>query len=142
MKNLALIILLIAGIALTKAQTTTVADQQATTMLKNFYTAYMTEIATGSAHNFAKKLTSIQKKYCTPDLVDKIPALIDRANCDPFLKAQDSNMENIKTLSFKKDSKAPNLFIVSYTDIYRHNKTTIKLTVVKQKDNFKIASVF
>jgi hypothetical protein len=142
MKKLTLIILLIASSVLAKAQTTTVADQQAIAMLKNFYTAYMTEIAVGSSHNFAKKLTSIQKKYCTADLVDKIPALVDRANCDPFLKAQDSNMENIKSLSFKKDTKASNLFLVSYTDIYRHNKTTIKLTVVKQKDNFKIASVF
>jgi hypothetical protein len=142
MKKLTLIILLIVGTTVSKAQNTTVADQQAMAMLKNFYTAYMTEIAVGSSHNFVKKLTSIQKKYCTPALVEKIPALIERADCDPFLKAQDSNIENIKSLSFKKDTQAPNLFIVSYTDIYRHNKTTIKLTVVKQKDNFKIASVF
>ncbi len=142
MKKLTLIILLISGTILSKAQTATLADQQAMAMLKNFYTAYMTEIAIGSSHNFVKKLTSIQKRYCTPALVEKIPELIERADCDPFLKAQDSNVENIKSLAFKKDTKTPNLFIVSYTDIYRHNKTTIKLTVVKQKDNFKIASVF
>jgi hypothetical protein len=142
MKKLTLIILLIASIAVCRAQNTTAADQQAMAMLKNFYTAYMTEVAVGSSHNFVKKLTTIQKKYCTPALVEQIPALIERTDCDPFLKAQDSNVENIKSLSFKKDARAVNLFIVSYTDIYRHNKTTIKLTVVKQKDNFKIASVF
>lgn len=143
MRKLALIILFTAGTFISNSQThVTLADQQAMTMLKNFYTAYMTEVATGSAHNFVKKLQKIQKQYCTPKLIDKIPAMIDRTNIDPFLKAQDSNIENLKSLTFQKDSRAADLFIVSYTDIYRHNKTTIKLSVIKQKDSFKIDGVF
>lgn len=141
MKKLSLIILFIACTFISDSQTP-VTDQQAMVMLKNFYTAYMTEVATGSSRNFVKKLEKIQKQYCTPQLVDKIPAMIERTNVDPFLKAQDSNIENLKSLTFKKDTKAADLFIVSYTDIYRHNKTIIKLSVVKQKDNFKIDGVF
>jgi len=80
-------------------------------MLKEFYTNYITEVSNGAE---PKKILSLQKKYCTVALLKKIPKLIEQSDSDPFLKAQDSNTEFLKTLSLRKDLKKSNTYIVSY----------------------------
>ena len=115
-------------------------DKQISTMLKEFYTSYITEVA-GISNE--KKVTSIQLKYCTMELVNKIDKQFktQKIDYDPFIKAQDADTQDLKTLSVAKDLKKPNGYTVSYVDTYSKKKITINLTVIKQGDSFKINSV-
>lgn len=110
-------------------------DKQILTMLKEFYTNYITEVSNGAE---PKKILSLQKKYCTSDLLKKIPKLIEQSDSDPFLKAQDSNTEFLKTLSIRKDLKKSNMYIVSYI---ADKKIIINLEVINENGTFKIAEV-
>ena len=110
-------------------------DKQALTMLKEFYTNYITEVSNGAE---PKKILSLQKKYCTVALLKKIPKLIEQSDSDPFLKAQDSNTEFLKTLSLRKDLKKSNTYIVSYI---ADKKIIINLEVVHENETFRIAEV-
>ncbi|HVV55801.1 MAG TPA: hypothetical protein VHC47_10770 [Mucilaginibacter sp.] len=109
-------------------------DRKAISMLNFFYTSYITEVSNGNPRTFKRNIDSIQKKYCTTTLLAKIKK--KELDTDPFLKAQDSNIEFLKTLVIKKDFKKPNTYIVSYGD--NNDKTTIHLVVKEQKEVFKI----
>lgn len=111
-------------------------DKQVLAMLKEFYTGYITEVANGTAQ---KQLLQLQKKYCTTKLLNKIPKLIEQSDADPFLKAQDSNVELLKTLTVEKDLQKDDHYIVSYlTD----HKIVINLIVIKLNNNYKIDSLW
>lgn len=86
-----------------------------------------------------EKINSIKKKYCTANLLRKIEK--DELDYDPFLNAQDSNIEWIKTLSVKKDTKENNLYYVSYKDTYNGTQIVIKLIVLKEKESYKIDAI-
>ncbi len=117
-------------------------DEQILKMLNNFYTDYITQMAKDGSPDMTK-IDSIQRKYCTTSLLNKISKGLseEELDFDPFLKAQDSNLECLKTLSISKDS-SNNLYKVSYLDSYSKAKITIRLIVIKEKENFKIDSVF
>ena len=101
MKKILFLTLLITNALATKAQNK-VSDQQAISMLKKFYTSYMTLIAGSEIDN--KSETSLKKEYCTKKLLNNIPKLIEEIDADPIIKAQDSHLSLIKTLSFKKNN--------------------------------------
>ena len=114
-------------------------------MLRTFYTWYIK--AYNSSHDtniVIKKLDSLKNIYCTKDLLNKIAKQTknDELDYDPFIKAQDSNIGNEKTLTIKKDEGKTNVYIVSYIDAYDHKKTVINNHIVKQKDGYKIDSVW
>jgi hypothetical protein len=115
-------------------------DTLAITTVRDFYTAYMTEfpdLSSGHEH----RANAILKKYCTANLIKKVPKLADQIDSDPFLKAQDSDSTLAKTLSIKRDMKRPSEYIVSYHD--RDNTNfIIHVLVVKQKEGYKIANVW
>jgi hypothetical protein len=66
----------------------------------------------------------------------------DELDYDPFLKAQDSNTEWLKTLSIKKDLKESNHYQILYLDTYNNSQIKITVIVVKEKESYKIDSIF
>lgn len=145
MKSKVLILFLMIGITFitgfncTQAQNTP-ADKQVVAMLREFYTAYMTEFPEISpSHD--QKLKAILKKYCTANLIKKFPKLADQIDADPILNAQDSDAAWTKTLEITKDPKKAGVFTVSYRD-GGNTSSTIHLLVVKQKDGYKVDAVW
>lgn len=116
-------------------------DKQVLGMLKTFYTEYMTTVSKDDPRVSLKKTQFLQKKYCTLKLLKRVPALSDQIDADPFLKAQDSSVDCLKTLTIKKDAKVLNQYIVSYVDVYSQTKFVIFLTVIKENNIFKISSI-
>ena len=114
-------------------------DQQIRGMLKEFYTSYMTQFAKWPPE--PKKEDSIRRKYCTTRLLKDIKNDED-LDYDPWLDAQDTDIAWLKTLSIKKNIGIPNGYIITYeSSKYDGEKAFIKLTVVKEKDGYKIDSV-
>lgn len=112
-------------------------------MIKEFYTAYITEVSSNDPPMvMAEKLDSLQKIYCTDKLLDRLPDIIEKTGADAFLKAQDSNIKSLETLTIKKDSTKPNGYIVSYSDPYSKTQITIGLTVIEKKSRIKIDSIW
>ena len=112
-------------------------DEQIISMLKDFYTGYITENAKMPT-DFAK-INLMKKKYCTANLLSKIEK--EELDYDSFLNAQDSNTEWLKTLAVKKDTKENNLYQVSYKDTYNGTQVVIKLIVIKEKESYKIDAI-
>ncbi|WP_151089384.1 DUF3828 domain-containing protein [Hymenobacter baengnokdamensis] len=146
MKAKFLIVLIIVGFifqanySLVQAQST-VYDKQILTMLKEFYTAYITESSKSPAINNLDKIFALQKKSCTVGLSNKINAQLKsgQLEADPFLQAQDIDISWLKTLSFMKDLRRQNGYIVSYFDSEANEKVVIHLTVIRQDGKFKIS---
>ena len=120
-------------------------DTQASNMLRTFYTCYIKAYNCSNDLNLVEKeFDFLKKKYCTKDLLDKIAKQLknDELDYDPFIKAQDSNIGNEKTLNIKKDGEKNNIYIVTYVDVYDHKIKVINVHLVKQKDGYKIDSVW
>jgi hypothetical protein len=118
-------------------------EQDAVPMLKRFYTDYLTVFATAVGNGGQKKLTLLQQRFCTPAFFKKIPALIQQTDSDPFLKAQDTSIEYLTTLTIAK-TLAKDKYRVSYSaDAEPGKKSTVVIlvTVVKEKDGFRIAAL-
>lgn len=107
------------------------------TMLKNFYTAYITELSSPNVNY--KHVDSLKKIYCTKGLIGKMKS--NELDYDILLNAQDSDIEWLKTLTVKKTSFSTNQFDVSFIDNYSKKKNIIKVAVVKQGGGFKISEV-
>lgn len=115
-------------------------DQQIRNMLKEFYTSYMTQISEGRDLKTAR---ANPRKYSTKRLLKAIDS-DKELDCDPWLSAQDADVENLKTLSIKKNIGIPNGYIITYKSSSKYDSEEafiIKLTVVKEKDGYKIDSV-
>jgi len=119
-----------------RAQATRVTTDGSVTMLKEFYTAYITAVATTTDEN---KLLALQRKYCTGRLLKKIPDMIEKSDGDPFIKGQDSDTAFIKTLSIQKDGQKEGQFAVSYQ---ADQKIVIHLVIVEENKKYKIDSVW
>lgn len=113
-------------------------DDPAIKMLKEFYTSYITEGANIESNE--AKLQSIEKKYCTGKLLSKMKHEMEAGDldADPFINAQDFNIEWLKTLSISKDPQKADVYIVSYLDNDSKARTKIKLHVVKEGVRYKI----
>jgi len=134
-------LLLVATAITSKAQNNS--SDQAITMLKKFYTAYMSEFSSShdlrvSEHN----LLSLRQKYCTSTCLKQYQKLVEETDSDPLIKAQDSDKDLLKTLKIKRNLNKPNLYTVSYIAINDNNeKVIINLIVVNQRGLPKIASI-
>lgn len=106
-------------------------------MLQNFYIEYVTEVS--KLPTDFKKIASIKKKYCSVYLIERLKR--KELDYDPFLNAQDSEIELLKTLTIKKDLKMANAYNISYLWDEENPPITIKLLVVKEKSDYKINSI-
>ena len=70
--------------------------------LKKFYTEYIISIATPDSIPLSKGTDAIQKKYCTPNLINRIQKQFENEeiDADPFLKAQDTEPIPAKAVLF------------------------------------------
>jgi hypothetical protein len=114
-------------------------DEQVVTMLKAFYTSYITVISE-SRDSIEFKLDSIKQKYCTADLLEKIEN--GEWEYDPLISAQDADIKWLKTLMIIKDQTAIDTYFVSFVSNYDQRKITIRLRVVLQNDRYKIDYIF
>jgi hypothetical protein len=115
-------------------------DNQIMKMLRDFYSSYMNEF-TDLSTGHEQKTNAILKKYCTADLIKKIPKLMEQMDADPILKTQDSDSAWVKSLVIIKDLKRSSVYIVSYVD-GGNTETTIHLLVVDQNEKYKVADVW
>lgn len=110
----------------------------AITMLRQFYTSYITEESKMSSNE--EKLNSIKKQYCTKKILKKIQQ-DEELEYDPFLHAQDADTDWLKTLTISKDPQKANAYIVSYLSSYDKKKIVTKLVVVKEGQGYKIDDI-
>jgi len=123
------------------------ADEDATQMLKSFYTMRST---IKYIVKDIPKIDSLQKKYCTINLQKKLKEEYKANGLDHDLLTNDNGIDP-KALNTISISKAPgkiNRYIVSYINhtIDANNKPIIEkvvshVIVVKEDGRFKIASV-
>jgi|ERR1044072_10351 hypothetical protein len=113
-------------------------DDAAIKMLKEFYTSYITEGTKIESNE--DQLESIQKKYCTAKMLTKMKHEMEEGemDSDPFINAQDFNIDWLKTLTITKDPQKADVYIVSYLDNYTKTRTQMKLHVVKEGAQYKI----
>ncbi|MBO7464570.1 MAG: hypothetical protein J6T56_01805 [Bacteroidales bacterium] len=109
--------------------------------IRSFYSEYIYETCTedGSIPNM-ENVGKIEEKYCSKELLTKINGL----DYDPFLKAQDCDVEWLNNLDIKADTKDENWFTVSYsyTD-YLNNKQniSIRLKIVPTDNHYQIIDI-
>ena len=112
--------------------------------LKDFYTAYFTLQADPYPMEIqGQKIDSLLKKYCTKEFLKfyyKIEGP-EELDWDPFLDAQECDIESLKTISIKKHPQKNDLFYVTYIKLYNKELTTIEVTVIKEKASYKINSL-
>jgi hypothetical protein len=118
-------------------------ESEAKVMLLDFYTNYITLISEGPAGvSGQSQIDSLTRKYCTEALLMRIPAIIEKTESDPFLKAQDSNIESLKSLTIRQDEDDKNQYVVLYRDVYTYNEFVIHVTLVKDQGGYKIDAVW
>ncbi len=102
--------------------------------IKAFYTQYITQCADN--HNSINEMTETKQRYCTKALIESINKL--ELDYDPFVKAQDCNIECLKTLKIETLSAKKNEFTVSYTDSYSKENIKIILCLMETKKGLRI----
>ncbi|KGO79671.1 DUF3828 domain-containing protein [Flavobacterium beibuense] len=110
----------------------------ASEMLISFYTEYLSlsEIPPREA---GPKIDAVIKKYCTKELADKIIA--GGLELDPFLTAQDWNVDWIPTLEVKNKDPKNYIYTVCYTNYGDSDSICTDLTLIKTNEGFKISYV-
>ncbi len=142
MKKL-LIIVLLAQISFSfkmyaqDSSSATISEGQIIKDLKSFYTLYITENAKNQPNE--KLLSTIKHKYCSEKLLQKLS--LEELDYDPFLNAQDCDIEWLKTLSVIKESKSKNKYVVSFVDNFSKKRNKIKLFVTVIENKTKITSI-
>lgn len=121
-------------------------EKQIEKMLQEFYNNYFTVFATEPIGvSSQKKLEMLQQQYCTEAFYRKIQDIVEQTEADPFLKAQDSDIKYLRTLSIKKDMQSKDTYIASYVGNAALGETVtiaIHLTVVKVNGKYKIDNVW
>jgi hypothetical protein len=110
-------------------------EQRIKEMLKNFYTSYIIENSTFPVNQ--KKRDSIEHRYCTKNVFNQFEGNIEY---DIFLRSQMVDTLILKSMTFRKDSAKDNLYYVSYS--YNKDHVTIKLLIIKEKDEYKIDLIY
>jgi len=110
-------------------------------MLMEFYTKYITACSQLPTDIDAERL--ILEQFCTSALLDNLYHLSNPENpqwidYDPFLNAQDCDLEMLKTLQINKDEQA-NIYNVTYQ--WNDYSITIRLSVVKTDNGYKIDAI-
>lgn len=118
-------------------------EGKAENMLKTFYVRYITAVATDAGPASERKMKQLQQQFCTRAFLKKMPALFEQTDSDLFLKAQDTSLDYLKTLTVTK-TPILNQYRVSYmgdVEMGKKRAIVIRVTVVKEKDGFKIAGL-
>ncbi len=115
LRYLSLSILIITLTCQTKSE-----EERISSALRTFYTYYITAISDyHDSHEMESFLDSLKHVYCSPSLLKRIhnEFTLGELGYDPFIYAQDAEIDCLKTLAIKKDSIIP-YYNVSYIDQY------------------------
>jgi len=104
-------------------------------MLTRFYNVYITAIGSDNGED---KIQKIQQQYSTAKLTAWLKKQ-EELDDDPYINAQDVDMDWLKTMQITKDAKIPNLYIVSFFDNYNKTRRYVKLFVAKEGNKYKIS---
>jgi hypothetical protein len=117
-------------------------EEQIIKLLKYFYTEYISECDNPSTN--WSQIEIIKEKYCTRSLIKKIKVLQEDAilDYDPFLNAQDCDINWLKTLNITKENNDSCWYDVSYMDNYNSKRIIIKLNVIKDENSYKINDIW
>jgi hypothetical protein len=149
MKKITLLFVFLVTAATSKPQINSANDPGAS-MLKVFYTAYMSAFSAPDEppHHFQKVLDELRKQYLTKKCEIQYEKLVAETDADPIINAQDSDAKWAKTLLVKWDNRNTGRYTVSYYDYeYRADRklhkivTKIRLIVVKTNGNYKISRI-
>lgn len=120
-------------------------EKEIKSMIREFYSVYVTEfLSKNNLNEQKKKLDSITQIYSTKSLLDSINYEFknNELDYDPFLNAQDANLQMLKTLIIQKSKQKENLYRVMYlTNEYDSSFTNITLTISKENGRYKISSI-
>ena len=112
-------------------------EEKKLSMLRTFYTNYITAISEGPIESS----DSIRNSFCTQSLITQINK-DDNLDYDPLINAQDADKRSLKTLKIRRDSLLKDWYIVKYSENHSQQTVKIKLMVVKENDNYKIDSIW
>lgn len=99
-------------------------EDSGTKFLKSFYEEYIS--ACCELPQDENILENIKKKYLSNNLYNQLN--IAELDYDPFLDAQDCDIEWIKTLEVKPIQDKDNVYQIFYNDGYSRKGTTLSLT--------------
>lgn len=111
--------------------------------LYTFYTDYFKIYNQNPSIANQIKMDQLVQKYCSKSFYKKIPQLTEQTGADVFLKAQDSDIQFLKTLKIAKTINQ-NEYLVSYLANGNTNqqiKISIYIQLLKQGNQYKINSV-
>ncbi len=146
------VLIIFSNIGCAHAQTS-IEDKQAMQMLKEFYIAHniaWSVARTTGPYVLIKKLDSLQKKYCSVRMRKELKEEQKKNGLDYDLLTNDehADVKHLKTLTITKDATKTNGYTVSYiasntdpTGKPIDEKAVIHVTVVKENEGLKIASV-
>jgi hypothetical protein len=125
-------------------------DKKAIAMLNEFYTAHgniWSGFKSLPPDAFDQKLDSLQKKYCTTKLRNEAKKYIQEG-FDLMTNDKGIDSGSFKTMTIVKDSATKNIYIVSYdisfvdhSNMLKKRHVALHLGVIKEGENYKIASV-
>jgi hypothetical protein len=116
------------------------ADEEAFGFLREFYTGYMTTWEDFPTDE--KKADSVLAKYCDASLLSEIKrkTVEEELDYDPFLKAQDVLISNLKTFSVARDARKAGVYTFSYGT--GSERRSIHLVVDRRDGRLKIREVW
>ena len=106
-------------------------------MIKNFYTAYITENSKMPIDTL--QIDALKKKHCTTSLLLKLEN--EDLDYDPFLNAQDCDINMLQSLNIKKAQVATDVYIISYLAEGHEDPVVIKMKVTKKGDAWMIDEI-
>jgi len=105
--------------------------------IKEFYEEYVNNIFN------REKIEALKNQYCSRELLDSLDTV--QLYADPFLKAQDFDLEWFNSFKIQKDENDDNLFIVTYDTSYDDPPTNfdpaIYLWVKEDTDKLVITNI-
>ncbi|CAM4425955.1 Protein of unknown function [Pedobacter westerhofensis] len=111
------------------------------TMLKGFYTAYITASSQDAdPKKMEQELSALRKKYCTTLCLKQFKMLVKQTDADPIIKAQDMDLRVLQTLAIKQDPRKANRYSIKYSETADSHETTTIYVMLKQENGIlKIA---
>ena len=119
-------------------------ESESKKMIKEFYTAYITQsLDTIAPNKNIEKLDSISQIYCTKALLDSIKNEFENneLDYDPIINGQDTHPEMLKTMMINKNIKANKYSVMFLSDTYDSSFEEVNLTIIKKGDKYKISSI-
>ncbi|MDH8702148.1 hypothetical protein M2138_001508 [Dysgonomonadaceae bacterium PH5-43] len=121
------------------ASTNEESEKEIIRFISDFYTEYINE-GNKPGTFCIDCIIEIQKKYCTPELLNHIEFLRNEKDLDfdPFIQAQDFVLDWLDKMTIEKVKSRKSLYNVSFKYESEEEYTTITIGVKKYNNQYKI----